>query len=183
MSHFYTPWKRQKNIWFSDVFREYRNGLSANPAKWSNTLKQFVGNLLTSCLSVFNNFVRLALKRLRLILPLLCDGFFSRFLLYSQKANIVVFSVLCWVVFSNTSVFKICKWSVPCFWLNILGDFLYSTWIHVLSVFTRVTHVLHSFYKNQQNFDEAHQSSYFLKVFCLQIFLIYYYFLWNIFTC
>ena len=25
VSHFYTPWKRQKNLWFSDVFRGYRN--------------------------------------------------------------------------------------------------------------------------------------------------------------
>ena len=28
------------------------NPLSANPTKWSNTLKQFVGNLPTNCLSV-----------------------------------------------------------------------------------------------------------------------------------
>ena len=38
--------------------------LSANPTKWSNTLKQFVGNLPTNCLSVFDNFVKLALKGL-----------------------------------------------------------------------------------------------------------------------
>ena len=30
------------------------NPLSANPTKWSNTLKQFVGKLLTNCLSVLN---------------------------------------------------------------------------------------------------------------------------------
>ena len=40
------------------------NPLSANPTKWSNTLKQFVGNLPTNCLSVFDHFVRLALKGL-----------------------------------------------------------------------------------------------------------------------
>ena len=38
------------------------NPLSANPTKWSNTLTQFVGNLPTNCLSVFDNFVGLALK-------------------------------------------------------------------------------------------------------------------------
>ena len=38
------------------------NPLSANPTKWPNTLKQFVGKLPTNCLSVFDNFVRLALK-------------------------------------------------------------------------------------------------------------------------
>ena len=38
------------------------NLLSANPTKWSNTLKQFVGKLPTNCVSVFDHFVGLALK-------------------------------------------------------------------------------------------------------------------------
>ena len=38
------------------------NPLSANPTKWSNTLKQFVGNFPTNCLSMFDHFVGLALK-------------------------------------------------------------------------------------------------------------------------
>ena len=41
------------------------NPLSANPTKWSNTLKQFVGNLATNCLSAFDHFVILALKGLK----------------------------------------------------------------------------------------------------------------------
>ena len=40
------------------------NPLNANPTKWSNTLKQFVGNLSTICLSVFDHFVKLAHKEL-----------------------------------------------------------------------------------------------------------------------
>ena len=40
------------------------NPLSANPTKWSNTLKQFVAKLLTNCLSVFDHFVKLVLKGL-----------------------------------------------------------------------------------------------------------------------
>ena len=36
--------------------------LSSNFTKWSNTLKQFVGNLPTIFLSVFDHFVGLALK-------------------------------------------------------------------------------------------------------------------------
>ena len=40
------------------------NPLNANPKKWSNTLKQFVGKLPTNCLSVFDHFVGLALKGL-----------------------------------------------------------------------------------------------------------------------
>ena len=38
------------------------NPLSVNPTQWSNTFKQFVGKLTTDCLSVFDHFVRLALK-------------------------------------------------------------------------------------------------------------------------
>ena len=40
------------------------NPLSFNPTKWTNTPKQFVGNLPTNCLGVFDHFVGLALKRL-----------------------------------------------------------------------------------------------------------------------
>ena len=40
------------------------NPFSANFTKWSNTLKQFVGKLLTICLSVFDHFVGLALNGL-----------------------------------------------------------------------------------------------------------------------
>ena len=41
------------------------NPLSANPTKWSNTLKQSVGSLPTNCLSVFDHFVGLVLKCLK----------------------------------------------------------------------------------------------------------------------
>ena len=41
------------------------NHLSANPTKWSNTLKQFVGILPKNCLSVFDHFVKLTLKGLK----------------------------------------------------------------------------------------------------------------------
>ena len=43
------------------------NPLSANPKKWSNTLTQLVDKLLTNCLSVFDCFVALEVKGLRLI--------------------------------------------------------------------------------------------------------------------
>ena len=41
------------------------NSLSANPTKWSNTPKQFVGILTRNRSSVFGHFVRLALKGLK----------------------------------------------------------------------------------------------------------------------
>ena len=47
------------------IFIHQFNPLSADSTKWSNTLKQFVGNLPTNCLSVFDHFAGLALKRLR----------------------------------------------------------------------------------------------------------------------
>ena len=53
-----------RNIDITDVF--IVNPLSNNPTKWSKTLKQFVGNLLSNCLSVFDHFVKLGLKGLTL---------------------------------------------------------------------------------------------------------------------
>ena len=55
--------KYQKGYW-------YLNPLSADPTKWPNTLKQFVGKLPTNCLSVFDRFMRLALKGLKMFLVL-----------------------------------------------------------------------------------------------------------------
>ena len=40
------------------------NSFSANPTKWSNTFKQFVGKLPRYYLNVFDHFVGLALKGL-----------------------------------------------------------------------------------------------------------------------
>ena len=45
--------------------------LSTNFTKWSNTLKPFVGNLPTNCLSVSDHFVGLALKGFRIILRII----------------------------------------------------------------------------------------------------------------
>ena len=51
---------------FRTGFELFLNPLNANPTKWPNTLKQFIGKLPTICLSVFDHFVKLALKGLRL---------------------------------------------------------------------------------------------------------------------
>ena len=42
------------------------NPLSTNLTKWSHMLKQFVGKLPTNCLNVFDHFVGLALKELKI---------------------------------------------------------------------------------------------------------------------
>ena len=52
---------------FTNITRHFEclNPLNAYPEKWSNTLKQIVGNLPTICLSVFDHFMNLALKGLK----------------------------------------------------------------------------------------------------------------------
>ena len=62
LKNYLRHWKilvRKSSIYF--LF----NLLSANPTKWSNTFKQFAGNLPTNCLSVSDHFLGLALKWLR----------------------------------------------------------------------------------------------------------------------
>ena len=59
------------------------NSLSANATKWANTVKQFVGNLSTNCLSVFDHFVRLTiLFRFNIPIHLQC------FLIFCNKTEI-----------------------------------------------------------------------------------------------
>ena len=64
--------KKQSQKILSPKSRHYQlqriNPLSANTTIWSNTLKQFVGNLPTNCLNVFDHFVKLALKGLTTII-------------------------------------------------------------------------------------------------------------------
>ena len=48
----------------SNLLQCYFNPLNVNFTKWPNTLKQFVGNLPTNCLSMFDHFVEFALKGL-----------------------------------------------------------------------------------------------------------------------
>ena len=57
-----------KFIYFSSFYGRGRvflciDPLSANPTKWSNTLKQFVGKLPRNCLSVFDHFCEIGAKR------------------------------------------------------------------------------------------------------------------------
>ena len=49
----------------SEVLQTFEfNPVSANPRKWSSTLKQLVGKLPTNCLCVLDHFVKLVLKGL-----------------------------------------------------------------------------------------------------------------------
>ena len=62
---------------FSCKYCEILNPLNTSPTKWSNTLKQFAGNLQTNCLSVFDYFVKLAVKGLRTAFVINTDGCFQ----------------------------------------------------------------------------------------------------------
>ena len=67
---------------FKSTFHQFRgsssfNPLSANPTKWPNTLKQFVGKLSMNCLSVFGHFINLALKGLTVIISVISFCIFS----------------------------------------------------------------------------------------------------------
>ena len=50
---------RKFQLRLSNFQNTHLNPLSASPTKWSNTLKQFFGNLPMNCLSVFDHFVEL----------------------------------------------------------------------------------------------------------------------------
>ena len=63
--------------------------LSANITKWSNTLKQFFGKLPANCLSVFDHFVGLVLKGLRIFTIHLQIYHFSTSLSVSHKNHTV----------------------------------------------------------------------------------------------
>ena len=76
--------KKKKAINFNKELRRIKtkilhggylvNPLSANRTKYSNTLKEFVGKLPTNCLSVFDHFVKLALKGLNSLMTLFSDS-------------------------------------------------------------------------------------------------------------
>ena len=49
-------------VMFGTKLIESWHSLTQNATKWPSTLKQFIGNLPTNCLSLFDHFVKLALK-------------------------------------------------------------------------------------------------------------------------
>ena len=68
------------------------NPLTTNPTKWSNRLKQFVGKLPMNCFSLFDHFVKLALKGLSFSISVLQERvhgvmkvFFQVDLLYRNR--------------------------------------------------------------------------------------------------
>ena len=70
------------------------NPSNANTTKWSYTLKQFVGNLLENCFSMFDHFVKLVLKGLILATHILTKtrrSYFYILILAMQTKQIIFF--------------------------------------------------------------------------------------------
>ena len=84
--------------------------LSDSPIKLSNTLKQFVGKLPTNCLSVFDNFVGLALKGLVFLIWTSlrdCIYFFSRIILGKKFCEDL------WIFHFRESLKRIVRFKYP----------------------------------------------------------------------
>ena len=85
--NYFTEWSANFSEWsvFDNSGYHLLNPSSANPTKWSKTLKQFLASLPTNCLSLFAHFVGLVLKRLKANIkvcspcPILLDYLFASF--------------------------------------------------------------------------------------------------------
>ena len=95
-----------RNQFMSHNLIDLLNPLIANPTKWSNTLKQFVGKLPTNCLSVFDHFVKLAFKGLRCSSMLVtsdigcvscfrmgCGNIWQHIVLFNPLADFVIYVI------------------------------------------------------------------------------------------
>ena len=114
------------------------NALSANPTKWSNTLKQFVGNLPTNCLSLFDHFVKLALKGLITLITISSLIIFILILFFFQIKK--VGWKTSWVINSlnvSDEINKICIWNLT----------VSSSWVRNANIYFRDFETLKLLYK------------------------------------
>ena len=109
------------------------NALSANPTKWSNTLKQFVGNL-----SLFDHFVKLALKGLITLITISSLIIFILILFFFQVKK--VGWKTSWVINSlnvSDEINKICIWNLT----------VSSSWVRNANIYFRDFETLKFLYK------------------------------------
>ena len=100
------------------------NFLGASPTKWSNTLKQFVGNSRQSCQSLFSHFVCVVLEISRfLCVCKICK--FQNLLRHQRHSESYTFVYFFWILsaikmkFSQILMYLIIF--LTCFWLSA-GD-------------------------------------------------------------
>ena len=99
---FGTPFPKKTSWWQILTI----NSLNANFTKWSNTLKQFVGNLPTNCLSVLDHFVGLPLKGLKQLLKVSLSDSILRNICLENFLQIIIKVSVTEFIFSK----------FPCFW-------------------------------------------------------------------
>ena len=115
-----------KTFFVSTLFLQTKMGkltnpLSTNPTKWSNTLKQFVDNLPTNCLSVFDHFVTSALEGLSLVFDKIWNSYCHLFALtdvaWCIRLSYIQFHVIfirlimpCFHCAPEPNKKDICKW-------------------------------------------------------------------------
>ena len=113
---------------FSADFNRSINPLSANPSKWSNTLKQFVAKLPTNCLSVFDHFVGLALKGLIRIYKVVMNAVYLKLSVRRWYSSIELRSRSTWVLChlsikeSTLGVYNILIWQ----WHKFISGIMYT---------------------------------------------------------
>ena len=78
-------WSTTEAVFHVTCVGQAINPLSANPEKWSNTLKQIVSNLPTICLSVFDHFMNLAFKGLIALKKIFLDIYLSKYVLVLER--------------------------------------------------------------------------------------------------
>ena len=95
-----------------NYFKEklFFNPLGTNPTKWTNILKQFVVKLPTNCLSVFDHFMKLALKGL-----IISNTFIIKLGSWKQVDQGVSVSYMTLLIAFFTNVFAI---KLRSFWRN-----------------------------------------------------------------
>ena len=91
--------KEPRRFFFFKLF----NPFGPNFTKWSNTLKQFVGNLPTNCVSVFDCFVGFWLKGLR---------YSSLFLYVSVIDSFMQFWMLIKCLICGNSLSRLLNWNL-----------------------------------------------------------------------
>ena len=120
-----------RSKWLNALSLLQVNPLSTNPRKWSNTLKQFVGNLLTNCFSLFDHFVGLALKRLTIRLSVILLFYLPVFVFMSSlqaKCYLPGCSSFELILDITTNV-----WKVSIFGVFLVCILPHSNWIRVIS--------------------------------------------------
>ena len=104
----YSIWPYILYIFFPFFSGNTINPLSTNPTRWSNTLKQFVGELPTNCLLVLEHFPGLTLTELIISSYVTCKLLKYEKVICKTKAisktNVLFTVLICKYLFANVTL-------------------------------------------------------------------------------